>query len=70
MAVVMVFLYLVIGFLEILYLVKTNQKKQIGLFGSLLILSLLLSVLISMDIEIPSPSGPIEWAVHSIIGNK
>lgn len=60
--------YIMVGAIEMIPLYKKNKKRELIVytffFGSAFILSLLLS----LGVEIPSPAKPIEKIVKAIIG--
>ncbi len=62
--------YLIIGFLEIAPLVKKNKNKELILYCSLFTISLVISILLGLGVEIPSPAKYIEKVVLMVIGKK
>lgn len=68
MLMVVIIIYGVIGILEIPPLVKKKEKKDLIVYISLYSVALVLSVLISLGVKIPSPADPIKKIVEYIIG--
>lgn len=62
--------YLIIGFLEIVPLVKNHKKKELILYCSIFSVSLVISILLGLGVEIPSPAKYIEKVVLMVIGKK
>ncbi|WP_099190366.1 hypothetical protein [Tepidibacter mesophilus] len=62
--------YLIIGFLEIVPLVKMHKKKELILYCSIFSISLVISILLAFGVEIPSPAKYIEKVVLMVIGKK
>lgn len=54
-----IFAYLVVGVLEIATLLQKRERKEIILFSGLLLASLVVSVLLSLEVELPNPTEPI-----------
>ncbi len=67
-ALVVLFLYTGVGFLEIIPLKKEKNKKKLILYIALLSLSAVISILITLRVKIPSPSTPIKQFVTFIFG--
>lgn len=68
MIILILFVYSIIAFLELLPLYKERKKKKNGVLLYLLLFtfSFILSVLISMDAAIPSPAKAIEAVVKTV----
>ncbi|PAB58216.1 hypothetical protein [Anaeromicrobium sediminis] len=62
--------YGIIGIIEITPLVKKKKKKDLVVYLVLYTSALVLSVLISIGVKIPSPAIPIQKMVESIIGKQ
>ncbi|MEJ8553650.1 hypothetical protein [Tepidibacter sp. Z1-5] len=62
--------YVIIGFLEIVPLVKMHKKKELVLYCSIFSISLVISILLGFGVEIPSPAKYIEKVVLMVIGKK
>jgi len=61
-------LFLLVGFLEIFYLYKQKQKKELALYSVMIIAALTISLLLSYGVKIPSPAKPIKQIITTIIG--
>jgi len=68
MFIVVILAYAAIGFYEITPLIKNTQKRELILYSIIFGLAFLLSLLLSLGVEIPSPAEPIEAVVDFIIG--
>ncbi|TCO74967.1 hypothetical protein [Marinisporobacter balticus] len=69
MIVVLIILgYIVIGIIEIVPLVKKNQKRELMLYSILFGVAFVISVLLGLGVKIPSPAKPIEKVVRMVIG--
>ncbi|MCT4509834.1 MAG: hypothetical protein N4A48_13960 [Tepidibacter sp.] len=62
--------YLIIGFLEIVPLVKKHKNKELILYCSIFSISLIMSILLGFGVEIPSPAKYIEKVVLMVVGEK
>ncbi len=62
--------YLIIGVFEIVPLVKHKQIKELVVYSILFSFAFTLSLLLSLDVKIPSPAIPIENIIKSIIGKS
>ncbi|WZL72585.1 hypothetical protein QBE52_16190 [Clostridiaceae bacterium 35-E11] len=68
MTVVLVILvYSIIGVIEIVPMVKKNEKKELLVYSILFSGAFVLSVLLSLGVKVPSPAKPIEKIVKAII---
>jgi len=63
-----ILVYFVIALLEVIPLYKKKQKKEVLAYSLLLSLALILSILISLGVELPSASRIIEKIVKFILG--
>ncbi|QZY54579.1 hypothetical protein [Crassaminicella profunda] len=68
MVILIVLVYIVIGVIEIVPLVKKNQKKELILYSITFAAAFIISVLLSLGVKIPSPAKPIEKVVKMVIG--
>ncbi|RKD22146.1 hypothetical protein SAMN02745883_00952 [Caminicella sporogenes DSM 14501] len=59
--------YIIIGIIEILPLIKRNQKKELAVYLITFIGAFVISLLLSLGVKIPSPAKPLEKAVKAII---
>ncbi|SHJ63952.1 hypothetical protein [Tepidibacter formicigenes] len=60
--------YLIIGFIEIVPLVKRNQRKELVLYSVMFGLAFVISILLSLGVKIPSPAKAIEKVVLTVLG--
>ncbi|SHH07956.1 hypothetical protein [Tepidibacter thalassicus] len=60
--------YLIIGVIEIVPLLKKNQKKELVLYSITFILAFVISILLSLGVKIPSPAKAIEKVVLTVLG--
>lgn len=67
MFVLVILAYLVIGLIEIIPLIKKGQMKELTLYSVLFLSAFVLSLLLSLGVDIPSPAVPIEKLVNAII---
>ncbi len=68
MVALVVIAFLLIGIIEIVPMVKENQKKELVLYSVLFAAAFVLSILLSLGVKIPSPSEPIEHLVRAVTG--
>ncbi|QXM05083.1 hypothetical protein [Crassaminicella indica] len=68
MVILIILVYIIIGVVEIVPLVKKNQKKELILYSITFIAAFIMSILLSLGVKIPSPAKPIEKVVKMIIG--
>lgn len=68
MAFVIIFAYIAVSYFEAIHLFKNNQKKEITLYFIMMIASLVLSILLSEGVKVPSPAVFIEKIVTMITG--
>ncbi|WP_425449395.1 hypothetical protein [Dethiothermospora halolimnae] len=54
--------------LELPPLIKRKKKKELALYSVMMGCAFLISILLSVGVEIPSPAKPIEKIVMSILG--
>jgi hypothetical protein len=56
----------IIGFLEILPLVKQGQVKELILYVSIFLAAFIISLLLSMNIKLPSPAQPMDELIKVV----
>lgn len=67
MVILIIALYFLIGFFEILPLLKQGQYQKLWLYGTLFLTAFVISILLSLDIKPPSPAKPIEKIVEMVM---
>lgn len=67
MFILVILAYAVIGFIEIVPLVKRKQKKEVILYSVTFSCAFILSLLLSLGVDIPSPARPIERVVKAVL---
>jgi len=60
--------YVVIGTIEIVPLYKKNKRKELAVYIIFFMAAFIISLLLSLGVEIPSPAKPIENIVKAILG--
>jgi len=60
--------YSIIAFIEVPPLVQNQQKKELILYSFALSAAFVISLLLSLDVKVPSPAVPIEKAIKTIMG--
>ena len=68
MFIIIIFLYLVTMFFETLPLFKEKNRKKIMLYLFLSTFSMIISTLLTLGVQLPSPSNLIKNIVISIFG--
>lgn len=68
MFILVILAYIIIGIVEILPMVKKNQKKELVLYSIIFSGAFVLSLLLSLGINVPSPARPIEKVIQAITG--
>lgn len=68
MFILVIIAYSIIGILEIIPLIKKNQRKELILYTALFTIAFIMSLLLSLDVKIPSPAKPIEKMVKAVMG--
>lgn len=68
MALVIIVLYIIAMVLEGRHFLENNQKKEMGIYFITMTAALVLSVLLSLGVKIPSPAPLIEKMVNMIVG--
>lgn len=68
MIIIVIISYIIIIFLDFIPIYKNNNKREIAVYSILLLFALVISILLSLKVKIPSPSEPIEKAVNFIYG--
>ncbi len=66
--VLVIIAYVIIGYFEISRLNNDNQKKELVLYSITFFLAFIISILISLDIKIPSTVMLTEKIITSILG--
>lgn len=66
--VLVIIAYVIIGYFEISRLNNNNQKKELVLYSITFFLAFIISILISLDIKIPSTVMLTEKIITSILG--
>lgn len=66
MTFIIIFAYIVVCYFEGIQLFKNNQKKEITLYLGMMMISLVLSILLSIGVKIPSPAVFIQKIVTMI----
>lgn len=66
---IVIALYIAIGLYEIAPLIKEKQYRELWLYGSFLGTAFLVSILLSLNVKIPSPAKAIEAMVEMIVKN-
>jgi len=70
MLILIIFMYGIIAFIELVPVYNKNQKKEVTAYMVLLSVALILSILIHFGVEIPSASKTIAKIVKFILGNR
>lgn len=70
MVVFVIIAYIIIIFFEIVPLLKEKNKGKILLYTCLIIFSMIISILVSLKVQLPSPSNAIKNLVESIFGKS
>lgn len=60
--------YLIVGFVEIIPLIKKGRKKELILYSAIFLSAFVISLLLSLGVDLPSPATPIENAIKFIVG--
>ncbi|MCY6369058.1 hypothetical protein [Clostridium ganghwense] len=68
MTFVIIFTYIAISYFEAIHLLKNNKKKEVTLYFIMMITSLVLSILLSIGVKVPSPAVFIEKIVTMVTG--
>lgn len=68
MTILILLLYLLAGSLEIFYLYKHRQIKELTLYSVTIVAAIVISMLLSNGVKIPSPAKPIKQVISIIIG--
>ncbi|SMB87965.1 hypothetical protein SAMN00017405_1804 [Desulfonispora thiosulfatigenes DSM 11270] len=68
MVILIILAYLIIGVLEIYPLIEQKKKKELIAYSLTFSIAFVMSLLLSLGVEIPSPVYPIENAVKAIMG--
>ncbi|MFZ5966901.1 MAG: hypothetical protein ACOYVK_06975 [Bacillota bacterium] len=70
MFVLVILAYIVIGAIEIIPLIKKKQKKELVVYSVLFGGAFILSLLLSLGVEIPSPAKYITKIVEAVVGKQ
>ncbi|MBU3214359.1 hypothetical protein LL033_03660 [Clostridium estertheticum] len=70
MFLLVIIFYLIIMSLEIVPLLKEKNNGKIIFYFSLIIFSMTISILLSLGVQLPSPSNTIKNIVVSIFGKS
>ncbi|MBU3099157.1 MULTISPECIES: hypothetical protein [Clostridium] len=70
MFLLVIIFYLIIIFLETVPLLKEKNKGKTILYFTLIIFSMTISILLSLGVQLPSPSNIIKNIVVSIFGKS
>lgn len=70
MFILVIMLYIIVMFFEIVPLLKEKNSKKTIFYFSLIMFSLIISVLLSLGVQLPSPSNQIKNIILSIFGNN
>ena len=62
--------YIIVMFFESIPLLKEKKSGKIILYFSLIIFSMIISILLSLGVQLPSPSTPIKNIIVSIFGKS
>ena len=62
--------YFIVIFLETSILLKQRNKQKIVFYLSLIILSMIINILLSLGVQLPSPSNLIKNIVISMLGKS
>ena len=62
--------YIIIIFFETIPLLKEKNKGKILFYYSLIIFSMIISILLALKVQLPSPSNGIKNVVESIFGKN
>ena len=65
-----ILIYIIIGCIEIIPMIKQKKKRELILYSPLFISAFVMSVLLSIGVKIPSPAEPIEKIVMTILGKQ
>lgn len=68
MFLLVIILYTIVMFFEGFVLLKEKNNGKTALYFSLIIFSMTISILLSLGVQLPSPSTPIKNIVLSIFG--
>jgi len=62
--------YIIVIFFEIVPLLKEKNNSKIIFYSSLIIFSMTISILLTLGVQLPSPSNGIKNIVISIFGKS
>ncbi len=65
--VIILFIYLLIGVIEITPLYKNKEKRKLFVYSIFISISFVLSILLSRGVKIPDPTDGFRFIVESII---
>lgn len=70
MVVLVIISYIMIIFFETIPLLKEKDKSKLTLYFSLIIFSMIISILVALKVQLPSPSNGIKNVVESMFGKS
>ncbi len=70
MFLIIIILYIIVMFFETVPLFKEKNNGKIIFYFSLVIFSMVISILLSLGVQLPSPSNQIKDIVVSIFGKN
>jgi len=68
MFLLVIFFYIIVIFFESVPLFKEKNKRKTIFFLSMIIFSMVISILLSLGVQLPNPSNAIKNIVISIFG--
>lgn len=70
MFILIIIAYAIVIFFETAVLLKQKNNKKIILYISMITFSMIISVLLSLNVQLPSPSTPIKNIIVAIFGKS
>jgi hypothetical protein len=70
MYLIIIISYIIIMYFEAGVLLKEKNRVKMVLYFSMIIFSMILSVLLALGVQLPSPSNPIKNIVISMFGKS
>jgi len=70
MFLLVIILYIIVMFFETVQLLKKEKRGKILFYFSLIIFSMTISVLLTLGVQLPSPSNQIKNIVVSMFGKS
>lgn len=68
MVILVIAFYIIVMYFEMVPLIKDKNRGKVILYSSLTIGSMIISVLLTLGVQLPSPSNQIKEIVVSIFG--